>query len=352
MKRHISIAGQRGFSIVELMIALTIGAIILAAVSMVFISSKQGYTTQDRLARLQENARFAMHFLVKDLRNAGYYGCASDIGAVNNTLNGSASLAYNASNPIEGFDNATNTWYPSGGTTVPTGKITGTDMVIVRMADPGLAINLSSDMPNSSAELTVASTAGFVDGEIIMLSDCESAEIMQITGVQSSAGKLQHAPGGADLTENPPQPGNATQVLSKQYNASNAKVMKFYSRQYYIGTGTSGNPALFRSNNSGTGEELVDGIESLQVLYGKTTDSDRTPNIYLKAGAAGLTTATDWSSVVSVRIGILARTLTQEDTDTDSASYDVDDDGTNDYTAPGDRHKRRLFSATVFLRNL
>lgn len=349
MKWRISTARQRGFSLVELMIALTIGAIILAAVSMMFVSSKQGYTTQDRLARLQENARFAMHFLVKDLRNAGYYGCAN---VINNSLNGSTSLAYNASNPIEGFDDATNTWYPTGGTTVPTGKISGTDMVMVRMADPSLAINLSSDMPNSSAELTVASTAGFSDGEIIMLSDCESAELMQITGVQSLAGRLQHAPGGADQTENPPRPGNATQVLSKQYSASSAKVMKFYSRQYYIGTGTSGNPALFRSNNSGTGEELVDGIESLQILYGVTTDSDRTPNIYLKAGAAGLTTAADWSSVVSVRIGILARTLTQEDTDTDSTSYDVDDDGTNDYTAPGDRHKRRLFSTTVFMRNL
>jgi len=336
------------------MVALTIGLIILGAVSTLFVGSKKGYTTQDRLARLQENARFAMQFIIKDMRLAGYYGCVDDINeqTLNNTLSGASGFAYNASSPIEGFDSATAIWYPSGVTTTPSGKIADTDMMMVRMADPSLAINVSKEMPNDSAEIEISSVSGFSEGDIIVISDCSSADIMQITNVQTAAGKLQHAPGGADTTKNPPWPGNSTQKLSKAYGTSGSMVMKFVSRQYYIGTGASGNPALFRAENSGSGMELVDGIERLEFLFGKDTDSDNTPNIYLRAGATGLQSTVDWSSIVSVRIGILARTLTQEDTDTNSSSYDVDGDGTDDFTAPGDRHKRRAFTATVHMRNL
>lgn len=345
---------SRGYSLIELMVALTIGLIILGAVSTLFVGSKKGYTTQDRLARLQENARFAMQFIIRDMRLAGYYGCVDDITDQNlsNTLNGASGFAYNASSPLEGFDSSTATWYPSGVTTTPSGKISGTDMMMIRMADPSATISISKEMPNSSAELEVSSVSGFSEGDIIVVSDCSSADIMQITNVQTAASKLQHAPGGADATKNPPWPGNSTQKLSKSYGTSGSKVMKFISRQYYIGTGASGNPALFRADNAGSGVELVDGIERLEFLFGKDTDSDNTPNTYLKAGATGLQSAVDWSSVVSVRIGILARTLNQEDTDTNSSSYDVDGDGTNDFTAPGDRHKRRTFTATVHLRNL
>lgn len=357
MTLDISPPGSRslsGYSLVELMVAVTIGLIILAAVSALLVGSKKGYTTQDRLARLQENGRFAMQFLIKDFRLAGYYGCVDDINeqTVNNTLSGATGFAYNASSPIEGFDSNTGIWYPSGATTTPTGRVSGTDMIMVRMADPSLAINISKEMPNESAEIEVSSVSGFSEGDIIVVSDCSSADVMQITNVQTAAKKLQHAPGGADTTKNPPWPGNATQKLSKAYGTSGSKVMKFNSRQYYIGAGANGNPALFRIDNSGTGVELVEGIERLEFLFGKDTDSDNTPNTYLKAGATGLQSATDWSSVVSVRIGILARTLTQEDTDINNDSYDVDGDGTNDFTAPGDRHKRRAFTATVHLRNL
>ena len=55
--------------------------------------------------------------------------------------------------------------------------------------------------------------------------------------------------------------------------------------------------------------------------------------------------------MVSVRIGILARTIDDKNTDLDSGSYDVDGDGTNDFTAPGDRYRRRVFQAVVQARN-
>jgi type IV pilus assembly protein PilW len=98
---------------------------------------------QDRLARLQENARFAMQFLIKDLRLAGYYGCVDEINSetVHNTVN-SSSFAFNLTTPIEGLSNVsgsvsapTGTWYPSTDTTVPSKIKLGTDAVAIRMQD-------------------------------------------------------------------------------------------------------------------------------------------------------------------------------------------------------------------------
>ena len=63
---------QRGVSLVELMIALVIGLIIVASVSQVFLSGKRSYGTQAGLGALQENGRFALYFLQRDLQFAGF----------------------------------------------------------------------------------------------------------------------------------------------------------------------------------------------------------------------------------------------------------------------------------------
>lgn len=351
----------RGFSLVELMVALTIGLIILAAVSTLFVSSKQTYTTQDRLARLQENARFAMHFILKDLRKAGYFGCVSELtpGTINNTLNNKTDFAWNAQIPIEGVNNIagaygspTGTWYPSANNVMPTNAIPGTDAVTVRMADSDSDISLNQEMPNESAVLKTSSINGLKEGDIIMVSDCASADIMQITQLNPADSHIVHDSGANNVLP----PGNATQVLSKMYSPSpspdGTRIMKFVTRRYFISTGASGNPALFRQDNIAAAVEMVDGIENLQVLYGKDTDSDGKPNIYLKAGDAGLQTDADWSSVRSVRVGILARTVNEKDTDVDSNTYDIDGDGATDFPAQNDRNKRRVFQAAVQLRNL
>jgi len=66
------VARQRGVSLVELMIALVIGLIIVASVSQVFLSGKRSYGTQSGLGVLQENGRFALYFLQRDLQFAGF----------------------------------------------------------------------------------------------------------------------------------------------------------------------------------------------------------------------------------------------------------------------------------------
>lgn len=68
---------QTGMTLIEIMIALLIGAFLLGGVIEIFIGSKQTYRMQDNLSRLQENGRFAMGFLSEDIRMAGYWACMS-----------------------------------------------------------------------------------------------------------------------------------------------------------------------------------------------------------------------------------------------------------------------------------
>lgn len=86
---------QLGMTLIEIMIALLIGAFLLGGVMQIFVSSQQTNRMQESLSRLQENGRFALEFISKDIRRAGYWGCLLpsspdvDIAGTNdNTANG------------------------------------------------------------------------------------------------------------------------------------------------------------------------------------------------------------------------------------------------------------------------
>jgi type IV pilus assembly protein PilW len=346
MKRNKS----NGFTLVELMVSLTIGLIILAAVSSVFVTSKRSYNEQDRQAKMQENARFALNTLMHDLRHAGYYGCMDDITSdtVTNTVNAHSSLYLNALYPIEGLDDAAagKKWYPGDTVDLPAGIKPGTDALIIRTALADNPISLSSAMPNSSAELKVTSTAGLSEGDIVLISDCSTAAIFQLTAVQSSSLHLQHNTGSNT-------PGNSTKDLGKSYMPP-ASVLKFVSRVYYVRE-VDGVPTLYRKDNHGAAVPLVDGVEQMQITYGKDTDTpiDDIPNLYLRAGQAGLQTAADWERVRTVRLGLLVRTTSDRDLEENVGQGDLDVNGfTISADDVKDRNRRRVYHVTVNLRNL
>jgi len=80
-------AGDRwshGFSLVELMVAITLGLLLTAGMVQLFSSSKITFQTNDGLARVQENGRFALELLKRELRTAGTHGfCAGRIEITN-----------------------------------------------------------------------------------------------------------------------------------------------------------------------------------------------------------------------------------------------------------------------------
>jgi len=64
---------QKGFTLVELLVAIALAAVIMAAVFRTFKSQQDSYVIQDQVAAMQQNLRGAMYMLNRDLQLAGYY---------------------------------------------------------------------------------------------------------------------------------------------------------------------------------------------------------------------------------------------------------------------------------------
>ena len=332
---------MQGLSLVELMVAITISLILLGGAVSLFVNNRINYQHNDNLSRLQENARFAMEFLVRDLRMAGYFGCPDDIGKVDNNLAiGTAGDLEDVSFPIEGFDDANAQWQPSGsavttGTDGPGGEIlNGTDAITLRYLDGGSQFVTAVGGNN----FTVQNAAAFQTGDLVGIADCGSTEVFQINGIGGNT--LTHAGVGRLYTTDVDDP----------INPSNPRISRLRAVRYYIGQSANG-PSLFREFIDDTSvitrQELVEGIENMQVLFGEDDDSDGTPNRFRLAGDV-----TNWTNVLSARIGLLAQTLQPYGQGEITAqAHDVDGDGTIDAAANNDNRARRVFTTTVLLRN-
>ncbi|WP_025916588.1 PilW family protein [Herminiimonas sp. CN] len=69
---HIRPAIQQGFTLVELMVSVTISLVLVLFVSSLYISSKGSYRINDDSARLQEDGRYAMGLIGRNLMQAGF----------------------------------------------------------------------------------------------------------------------------------------------------------------------------------------------------------------------------------------------------------------------------------------
>ncbi len=64
---------QRGFTLIEMMVAVTIGLVVALGLAVSFVNLKTTWGSQDKLAQLQDNERLAMAFLTSSVQEAGYY---------------------------------------------------------------------------------------------------------------------------------------------------------------------------------------------------------------------------------------------------------------------------------------
>ncbi len=76
MNKHLNSTGrarQTGFTLVEMMVAITVGLFVVFGMTATFVSLKNTLKSQDKLGQLQDNERLALTFLTTSITNAGYY---------------------------------------------------------------------------------------------------------------------------------------------------------------------------------------------------------------------------------------------------------------------------------------
>lgn len=347
-------SGCRGLTLVELMISLALSLLLGLALVQLFIGNKQTFRMQESSARLQENGRFALEFITRDMRVAGYSGCIVNPDNVTNTLKDrDTSFIWGFTRSVQGFDAAGTKWKPDLSTadysdfefSSDPKPLEGTDIITLHAIE-GLELKAVQDgkiidSDFGEKDIQVASDAGIKAKDIIFVTDCNKAALTQVTAV--SGDTLKHAASGDD-------PGNSTSSLSHAYNEG--ELFRARAVSFFIAAGASGRPALWRRTYPGTAEELVEGVEDMQILYGLADDANKwgTVSRYLNADEVetenAATAAEDvWRRVASVRIHLLVQT--QDNMAEQPQTYRFDG---NSITA-GDNRIRREFVTTVGVRN-
>jgi len=359
---------QRGLTLVELMVAMAISLIVLAGVITIFVNSKRAYALQEQYATMQENARFAFNFMARDLRGAGFVGCNPK--AIKNHMDptgtGYSDTLFDFSSAVNGWEaqgtgpgttvdlaSASTGWADPTGNALPTslsGQVSaGSDVLVVKSTQSVPGVNPTGKTPPNAATIALNQSSGIPQGTVVMMSDCAGADVFQdVSNVSQSLAR--GSAGGFD-------PGNLTpsgSPLTHQYDTS-AEIIRGTAQAYFIGTAADGQPALIRMDYSaGTPvkQELVEGVENMQVLYGEdlVADGNYLPNRYVPANKI-----TDPKNVVAVRIGLLVRTprdLAGRATDTNKYLLDAVDtaDGVQVKPAP-DQRMRKEYTFTIELRN-
>ena len=328
---------QRGLTLVELMVALVLSLLLMAGVATMFEANKRTYRLQDGFSRLQENGRYALNTILRDLRGSGYNGCSSSApNVLVNTLGNYPFDNIHVGLPVDGFEaGASGAHTPTLGSKFPGGSVPspqeGTDVLTIRFSDGAGARVTQHD--DKTDPLTTVGFANLAANTFASVADCRDVSVFQIATVNTGTGVITH---GADL--------------GKRFN--NAEVARITGRSYFIDDATTPNElALFRQDfGAAAPQELVEGIEDLEVLYGQDTNGDLVPDVYVTAQTVDAAAA--WPSVVSVRITVMART--QPNATNQAQTYTPLPANPADAPAPvtdTTGRVRQAFTATVALRN-
>lgn len=343
---------QRGFSLVELMIAVTIGMLILAGVATVYLGSRQTFREQETLARMQEGARYAFEVLSVDIRQAGFAECAPK-NKTFSTLAGSSWYNTLATQPLSGYESG------AGLPGVVTGALANTDAVKVVRADNSGDYSVASHDP-ASATFSLKANHDIKQGEVLTVvsPDCSKAVTFQMTNVNTNntIQEIVHNTGAGT-------PGNSTKCLDDPGSVAcsspptypglppDSRIMRQIARIYFLANNPNLQPALYRENlqasggNAGsTAEELVEGVENMQIVYGEDTNADKNIDTYVTASSVA-----NWDNVLAVRVSLLMRSV---ENNVVSAPAAVTFNGSTVNSGVGaDRRLRKVFVATIGVRN-
>lgn len=368
---------QTGLSLIELLIAMVLGLSLAAGVVQVYVGNSTTERSQEARARLQDNGRFALNFLAQEVRMGGYLGCLSGIDedTVNSTLAASPNsfqpefgiqgweadgtdfgTISNSANNVAVVDTDGGGWGTSGGNILPSiNALPDSDIVRIWSAAGTPAI-INTVTQGVTPTINIDAITDLQEGDILLLSDCDQADWVQACEIDPAGGGTT-----SDITLAPASgtcsPGNT--ASSPITVAAGGEAVRLEGTLLYVGKrgNTATNvPALFRHQlgddaTPGVAEELIEGVESMQIVYGVNLDADsrNTVDSYLAADLI-----TDWRSVISLRISLLMQSVENGVVPAPQpytfmgVTYDGSA-GNGDLAQ--DRRVRRVFNSTINLRN-
>jgi type IV pilus assembly protein PilW len=311
---------QNGVTLIELMVAMVLGLILLAAVLGVFIGTKQTFNRNQSLARMQEDARYALEEMTRDLSMAGFYAELVDPASI--TPDGTLAVA--------------NDCGPAG--------IADWMFQLVRAGGQSDSINVVDNASGADA------AAGFA---------CIDADTFQDSTDVVAVKRVLGAPAPALTAGRTYVRTNDTIGLLYVHPTAAAVAgatsdWEYSPRIYYIRTYANvpgdGIPTLCRKTlEAGDPPTVVDnciaqGIEDLQIDWGLDADGDGSANYYV-----AMPTAAETTQVVTVRVSVLARSVASEAAYVNDKTYTMSNAPPR---TPNDNFYRRVYTSTVVVHNV
>lgn len=333
VRQHIA-----GYSLIELMISLVLGAIVTVGIIQLFGANSDTYDLVQGQSRMQEAARFAFAFIGRDIRSAGYAGCYSTNTGIYTTISPASNIPYefDLRSAVQGYDaTGTDTWMPpitdlpstvngtdtnvfhtpagdGAGNGIDTAKLaSGSDILTLR--DMSAEYRLTQDMPTSTEPIVVATPANgfaFKQDYLAVIEDCEKATIFRITSITEGSPAAGESTIGHDINDTDPTRNSVLKLANVDTFQSDAYVGAIETNTYYVAPGTGVNNAgdtpmaLWRKSGLNAPVELVQGVEDMQVTYGVDTNQDGTPNQYVPANYVA-----DWSQVKTIRVSLTVNSV-------------------------------------------
>ena len=347
LKRSAVRRGQRGMTLVELMVSIAIGLLITASMATLYANVSAGRGEIERTSRRMENGRYALTVLADEIQNAAYFAefdprslaipastpdpCQTDATSVSNALR-----VY-----VQGYTNVAATVLSCLTDVKP-----GTDIIVIRRAN-GCTNGSSGCTPMTSGEIGIQASSCNNTSEL------GSGNVANYYKVSSSA---------SDFT------------LTQKNCTTAADVRKLLVRIYYIAQNDKagdGIPTLKRAELSGSSFNVVaiaQGVDNMRIEYGLDTGGTGVPSVYTPSpdlylscsNTTSPTCAGQWASVVTAKIYLLARNADSSAGFSDQKTYTLGhlSNGTNHAsgsvfnTGPlGDNFKRTVFQSVVRFQN-
>lgn len=332
----------RGFTLIELMVAMALGLLLLGALVSLVVSTISTRTELDKNSRQIENGRYALEVLSDDIESAGF------IGATGLQSWARHALATPCTNTIADLG------YTSGATPkLPLAiQALGTDLACLESAKEKTGVLVVTRASSTETATTSASA---------------TEAYLQVSTCQSDVSRLVVANGGS------------ADFVLKQKDCDSAKpapLRKAIQRIYFVSTcndctKNDGIPTLKMIDYVGGARvitPLVDGIDNLQFDFGVDTDGNGSPDCYvsnptspdpLQISATACpppATAYDWTkseanwvNTMAVRIHVLARNTEPTTGWKDDRTYNLG--LSTNIAAPNDGFKRHVYSTVARLNN-
>jgi type IV pilus assembly protein PilW len=352
---------SRGFSLVELMIAVTLALLVTGGVLSVFVGSRSAFQSTSGTAALTDSGRFAFNFIQQSVRGAGYMACNTANRQISMLNNVATPIYYSFTQALGGYE-ANNTGV-AGVYNVTAAPVVGdgtvadwalgldaalsglvvknNDVFVVRSTLPGTQTAYVTAIVDGASNFTVNNSSGLQNNQLAVISDCAKSAVFQVRGVAPVGANsvISHNAGGF--------PGNNVSPFPVSFSVG-SQVTAVNTIAYYIGVGADGDGALFaqtlNATSAFTAQELVSDVEAMQVLYGVDTTGTQTVSQYVTADLVA-----DFNTVMSVKIALLTASPPGAVTRPAAApTYSLL--GTI-VTVPQDTRARQIFEMSIAVRN-